>query len=61
MKWRGVTLADVEQTLAQPDGIESLSSGMMNAFRAIGAKLVRVSYVEEEDRVVVISVVDRNR
>ena len=61
MKWRGVTLAEVEETMSRPDRIESLPSGMTNAFRAIGAKLVRVSYVEEEGRSVVISVVDKNR
>jgi len=61
MRWRGLTLAEVEQTLSRPDRIESLPSGMINAFLAIGPKLVRVSYVEEEERLVVISVVDKNR
>ena len=61
MKWRGVTLAEVEKTMYQPDSVENLPSGMANAFRAIGARLVRVTYVEEEGRLVVISVVDKNR
>jgi len=61
MRWRDISLTEVEETLSHPDTVEHLPSGTANAFRTIGTKLVRVSYAEEESRVVVISVVDKNR
>jgi hypothetical protein len=61
MKWRDISLMEVEEALFQPDKIEHFSSGKVNAFRAIGTKLLRVSYVEEKHRIIVISVVDKNK
>ena len=61
MKWRDISGTEVEETLAHPDSIEHFSSGRINAFRTIGTKLLRVSYVEEKERIIVISVVDKNK
>ena len=61
MKWRDILLAEVEETLSRPDKIEHLSEGRVNAFRSIGAKLSRVSYMEQKDCIIVISVVDKNK
>ncbi|MCL0088897.1 DUF4258 domain-containing protein [Dehalococcoidia bacterium] len=61
MKWRGIPLTEVEEALAYPDRIEYLSTGRKNAFKSIGEKLIRVSYIEEKDRIIVLSTVDKNK
>jgi len=61
MKWRDISFPEVEETLLQPDKTEHFSAGRINAFRAIGTKLLRVSYVEKKDRIIAISVIDKNK
>jgi len=61
MKWRDVSLTEVEDTIAYPDKIERLATGTENVFKSIGSKLLRVSYMEEKDRIIVMSVVDKNK
>jgi len=61
MKWRNISLDDVEACLTYPDRVEQMPTGRTNASKSIGKKLIRVSYVEEEERIMVVSVVDRNR
>jgi hypothetical protein len=61
MKWRDISLTDVEECLAYPDRVEQMPTGRRNASKSIGKKLIRVSYIEEEERIMVVSVVDRNR
>jgi hypothetical protein len=61
LKWRNISLDDVEACLTHPDKVEQMPTGRTNASKSIGKKLIRVSYVEEEERIMVVSVVDRNR
>ena len=61
MKWRNISLDDVEACLMYPDRVEQMPTGRTNASKSIGKKLIRVSYVLEEERIMVVSVVDRNR
>jgi hypothetical protein len=61
MKWRGVSLQEVEEVVARPDRIERRLYGGTNAFKSLGKKAIRVSYIQEGNRLIVISVVDKNR
>ena len=61
MKWRGISLEEVKEIVASPDRVEKLATGRKNAFKSIGIKLIRVSYIDEKDRIKIISVVDKNR
>ena len=61
MKWRNIPLKDIKKTLAHPDKVEHMSHERINAFKSMGKKLIRVTYLREESRSVVISVVDKNK
>lgn len=61
MKWRKISLKEVEETLTYPNRREKLPNGKVNAFKFIGAKLIRVTYLEKKSRMIVIIVVDKNR
>jgi uncharacterized DUF497 family protein len=60
MKWRRITEREIKKTLETPDRTESCGEKRINAFKSLGRKLIKVSYVIEDDRIVVISVVDKN-
>lgn len=61
MKWRNISLEEIKEALTYPNRIEHLPDGRRNAFKSIGEKLIRVSYIEQEEHIVVISVVDKNK
>jgi hypothetical protein len=44
MKWRGITLKDVEETIRNPDRLEESIKGRKNAFKSIGSKLLKITY-----------------
>ncbi|MBI4435549.1 DUF4258 domain-containing protein [Candidatus Uhrbacteria bacterium] len=57
MRWRGITKAEVESTLLRPDTVERLSPDKANYFKTIRARRMRVTAVQEERQLVVISAV----
>jgi len=60
MKWRKISEKEIKKTLEMPDRTESCGEKRINAFKSLGRKLIKVSYVIEDDRIVIISVVDKN-
>lgn len=60
MKWRRISEREIKKTLEASDKTESCGEKRMNAFKSLGRKLIKVSYVIEDDRVVIVSVVDKN-
>ncbi len=60
MKWRRISDSNVEETLNSPDKIESTFVGRMNAFKRIGERLIKVTYRESDNEVLVISAVDKS-
>ncbi len=61
MKWRRIEETEVIETIKSPERTEPSVFGRMNAYKSIGAKLLKVTYIEEGDNIVVISAVDKNR
>ena len=61
MKWRNISEEEVKETIARPEKIEGLSEQKINAFKSMGKELIRVTYLEQNNRIVVISVVDKNK
>jgi len=59
MKWRKITETEVEQTLQNPDKIDSLPDGRQNAFKILGHRHIRVSYRDTQEEKVIISAVDK--
>ena len=60
MKWRKISKEEIEKTLEAPDRTESCGEKRVNAFKSLGKRLLKVSYVIEANEIVIISVVDKN-
>ena len=59
MRWRGISETEVEDTIADPDRIEPSIRGRTNAYKQIGDRQIRVTFVETENGILIITVVDR--
>ena len=59
MRWRRVTLDEVESVLRGPARVEATRFGRSNAYGEVSDRLLKVTYIEEADGLVVISVVTR--
>ena len=60
MKWRKISKEEIEKTLEAPDRTESCGEKRVNVLKSLGKRLLKVSYVIEADKIVIISVVDKN-
>ncbi len=60
MKWRRISEPEVEQTLGNPDKIDIAQKGRKNAFKKVGKRYIRVSYRETENKIIVVSAVDKS-
>ncbi len=60
MKWRGISEAEVKDTVSDPEAVEDSISGRKNALKHIGKKWLKVTFVEEGDRIIIVTAIDRN-
>ncbi len=61
MKWRDISEEEVRTVLANPEMVIDSIRGRKKATRTIGEKSLEVVYKEEENRVVIITAIDRTR
>ncbi|MBI2849280.1 MAG: DUF4258 domain-containing protein [Chloroflexi bacterium] len=62
MKERGIPVEEVVLAIGKPDKTESTLKGRWNAFKQLEPqKAIRVTYLEQEDSILVITVVRRKR
>ena len=59
MRWRRISETAVEDTVADPDRVEPSIRGRTNAYKQIGDRQIRVTFVETENGILIITVVDR--
>jgi hypothetical protein len=59
MKWRRVSEAEVLSVLNAADRIEQTIDDRRNAYKLIGNRLLKATYVGEEGDVVVITVIEK--
>jgi Domain of unknown function (DUF4258) len=59
MKWRLVSEAEVLSVLKAPDRIEQGIGDRRNAYKLVGNRLLKATYVEEERDVVVVTVIKK--
>ena len=57
MKWRKISQEEVEQVIAEPDRSEQSKEERINAFKFINGRLIKVSYREFGDELLVITAV----
>jgi len=61
MKWRKITEAEVESTIADPDMQQDSIRGRKNAFKTLGNRLVKVTYCREGDDIVIVTAVIKGK
>ena len=59
MKWRRVSEADVVSVIGAPDRVEQSRDERINAYKSLGGRLLKATYVEEEANIVVITVIEK--
>ena len=59
MKWRKTLEEEIKLTLAMPDKIEE-TGNRQNAFKKIKKKFIKVSYVIEQNTIIIISAVNKS-
>jgi hypothetical protein len=59
MKWRRVAEAEVLSALDAPDRVEESIDERRNAYKLMGDRLLKVTYVDEEGDIVVITVIEK--
>jgi hypothetical protein len=59
MKWRRVSEAEVLNILNAPDRREQSVDERCNAYKLVGTRLLKATYVEEEGNVVVVTVIEK--
>jgi hypothetical protein len=59
MKWRQITEEEVKLALTSYDTIEDSVHGRRNAIKKIGARLIKVTFRQEDDRITVITALER--
>jgi hypothetical protein len=55
MKWRKISEADVESAVKDPDRVEVGERNRINAYKAIGKKLLKITIFHENDVIRVIT------
>jgi hypothetical protein len=59
MQWRDITDDEVKSALANYDRIEDSIKGRKNAFKQFPTRLIKVTFIEEGDKIVVITAMVR--
>jgi len=57
IRWRKIFEAEVEQAVNTPDRVEATRRNRINAYKKIKERLLKVTYLEEEGSVKIITAV----
>jgi hypothetical protein len=60
MKWRKISKEEVELTLKKPDKTELIEKRRKNAFKSIGKRLIKITFREFPEEILVISAVEKS-
>ena len=59
MKWRKISDKEVEETIFDPEKLEDSIKGRKNAYKHISQKWIKVTYKEESDKFIIVTVIDK--
>ena len=59
MKWRRVSESDVVGVLDAPERTEQSTDDPINAYKLMDDRLLKVTYVEEQGNIVVVTVIEK--
>ncbi|MCD6117382.1 DUF4258 domain-containing protein [bacterium] len=61
MKWREVSEEDVISTIFDPEDVQNAIKGRENAYKQINEKWIKVTFKKEDDKLIIITVIDKNK
>ena len=61
MRWHKISAEDVVDCLASPDFQEPARKGKTHSWQRVGKKFLRVTWLEEEEAIIVITAVLKQR
>lgn len=61
MRLHGISESEAESVISEPDFIEPSIEGRLNAWKKASEKYLRVTYKEEDDKILVISTVRKKK
>jgi len=61
MKWREISEDEIKNTILSPEKIEDSIKDRKNAFKHIDKKWLKVTFKQENDKIVIITVIDKNK
>ncbi|PKB79636.1 MAG: hypothetical protein BZY88_12530 [SAR202 cluster bacterium Io17-Chloro-G9] len=61
MRFWNILMEDVESTLAFPDKVLTTEKDRHNAIKRLGERFLRMTYKDEEDHILVVTVTPRRR
>ncbi len=60
MKWRKISEEEVKNTIFNPETIVDSVKKRENAFKHIGNKWLKVTFIQEDNKITVITAIDKN-
>ena len=60
MKWRKISEEEVKDTILDPETIKDSIENRKNAFKHIDRKWLKVTFIQESDLIIIITVIDKN-
>ena len=60
MKWRKMSEEEVEDTILNPENVKDSIKSRKNAFKHIDKKWLKVTFTQESDLIIIITVIDKN-
>jgi len=62
MKWRDITDEEVKIAITEPDNIETVEGDKkFIALKNIGKKYLKIVYIKKDNRIVVITAIDKSK
>lgn len=60
MKWRKIFKEEVKNALSDPEQIQDSIKGRKNAYKHINQKWIKATFKEEYDKIIIVTVIDKN-
>jgi hypothetical protein len=61
MKWRKIEMEEIREVVTSPESIEDSKYGRKNAYKEIGGRLLKVTYKQDEEKLVIITAMIKGR
>jgi hypothetical protein len=59
MKWRRISESDVLEVLRQPERTENSLYGRTNAFKHVGNRLLKITWILKEKDIEIVTAIDK--